>query len=129
MFKTLCTYCPTLMLAVAGLFLACLVFDEYRDANQSVCISASILDSFSIDDVDLDENELDVAPAEKIVRRSSSFNPLPILHLGFCISTNAIMSKDMKLGLVRRYLPRNFDFSWVNYALLKTIITERMMKY
>lgn len=118
MFKRLRTYGAIVFLAIAGLFIICHTIDEYRDASVSVCANSSILDSFSVDDINLDENNnLFIPRYGSHNHKIGTFPSFLLSPINFNSTTIVQISKELRIGLMRRYSPRNMFFSWVNYAL------------
>ena len=108
-------YGSLLMLMIMSLSFACLAVDAYCETSEAILQCQSVSDSLMVDDIDLDQYECDVLS----VRHQSRTSGFVRVHADMSISSDlakAKISRDLKIGLVRRYSPEDSSFSWVNYV-------------
>ena len=103
------------MLMIMSLSFTCLAVDAYCDTSDAILQCQSVSDSLMVDDIDLDQYDCHVVA----VKHHSRIFDYVKLYVDMSISSDlskAQIPHDLKIGLVRRYLPGDSSFSWVNYV-------------
>jgi hypothetical protein len=108
-------YGPLMMLMIMSLSFACLAVDAYCETSEAILQCQSVSDALMVDDIDLDQYDYGVLS----VKHHSCTYDFVRMYVDMAISSDLLkanISHDLKIGLVRRHVPGDSSFSWVNYV-------------
>ncbi len=116
MFKTR-KYGSILMLIILSISYVCLTLDAYCESSDAIVQCQSVSDSLMVDDIDFDCVDGLISPIMRHNVNCECFRICPTESIASDY-VKAKMSDELKLGLVRRYLPQDDNSSWVNSVFM-----------
>lgn len=116
-------YGSLLMLMMMSVSFVCLVLDAYCETSDAITQCQSSSDSLMVDDIDFDQSDCSLLSLKKhsMVFNSVRVNAVDMIAANYSV---AKISDDLKLGLVRRYDPREDGFSGVDCTRMFPITIE-----